>query len=117
MTKKLQRALGALLLTCCALAAVPAAQAEEAVTSGVVNINEAGADQLAFLPRVGPTVAARIIEHREANGPFASKEELMLVRGIGERTFEGLERFVATDGPTTLEAKVRLPKRPEPTDG
>jgi len=61
------------------LAALPALAAEE-----VVNVNDADAGQLALLPRVGPALAARIVEHRDENGKFSAPEDLMLVRGIGE---------------------------------
>jgi comEA protein len=84
----------------------------EAAESGrkVVNVNKADAAQLALLPRVGPAVAQRILEHREKNGQFKSAEDLMLVRGIGEKTFEGLKPYVAVSGETTLKEKVRAGK-------
>ena len=81
-----------------------AAQAAE----GKVNINEADVAQLALLPRVGPAVAQRIVDFREENGAFKSVEDLMLVRGIGEKTFERLAPYVTLTGETTLSAKVRL---------
>ena len=74
----------------------------------VVNINEADASQLALLPRVGPSMSARIVEFREENGKFEAAEDLMLVRGIGEKTFALMEPFVATSGKTTLTQKVRV---------
>jgi competence protein ComEA len=107
----LRLALGGLLLAIVSIATVSPALAADATTPvGVVNVNQASVDQLSLLPRIGPAVAARIVEHREANGPFAGKEELMLVRGIGERTYENLEPFIALEGKTTLSEKVRLPK-------
>ncbi|MBZ0113230.1 MAG: helix-hairpin-helix domain-containing protein [Thermoanaerobaculia bacterium] len=109
--KSLRLALGGLLLAIVSLTTVtPAVAAGAATPSGVVNVNQASVDQLTLLPRIGPAVAARIVEHREANGPFAGKEELMLVRGIGERTYENLEPFITLEGKTTLSEKVRLPK-------
>jgi competence protein ComEA len=102
---------GGLLLAIVSIATGSPALAAEATTpTGVVNVNQASVDQLTLLPRIGPAVAAKIIEHREANGPFAGKEELMLVRGIGERTYENLEPFISLEGKTTLSEKVRLPK-------
>jgi competence protein ComEA len=95
-------ALTVLALLVAALVAVPASAA-----SGVVNVNTADEDQLALLPRVGPSIAGRIAEHREANGEFAGAEELMLVRGIGEKTFELLEPWIVIEGDTTLTEKVR----------
>ena len=73
---------------------------------GKVNINTATADQLSLLPRVGATVAARIIEFREKNGKFKKPEELLLVSGIGDRTFDLIRPYVSVDGETTLREKV-----------
>jgi competence protein ComEA len=53
----------------------------------VININTAPAEQLERLPGVGPKTAARIIEYRQKNGGFKKVEELMNVRGIGEKAF------------------------------
>lgn len=76
----------------------------------VVNINSADASQLSFLPRIGPSVAQRIVEHRKQNGPFKSPEDLMLVRGIGEKTFALIKPYVAISGETTLKEKVKAGK-------
>ncbi len=84
------------------LGAVAAAAAE-----GKVNVNDAGIEHLALLPRVGPAVAQRIIDFREENGDFKSAEDLMLVRGIGEKTFERLAPYITLSGETTLSEKVR----------
>jgi competence protein ComEA len=74
---------------------------------GVVNVNTASVDELMLLPRVGPTVAARIVEFREENGSFEQAEDLLLVRGIGDRTFDLIEPWIALEGETTLQEKVR----------
>lgn len=73
---------------------------------GKVNINTADASQLTLLPRIGPATAERIIAFREENGSFETLEDLMLVRGIGEKTFELLEPWIALEGETTLDEKV-----------
>lgn len=78
-----------------------------AAPGGVVNVNDAGADELVLLPRVGPALAQRIIDHREEHGSFEQPEDLLLVRGIGDKTFAGMERWVAIEGETTLGEKVR----------
>ena len=76
------------------------------VKGQVVNINTASEEQLTLLPRVGPSLAKRIIEFRDSNGRFKTSEDLMLVRGIGEATFQLLEPYVSTDGETTLSEPV-----------
>ena len=102
--------LAALAVTLGAAVAVEAAD-------GKVNINEAGVEQLALLPRVGPAVAQRIVDFREQNGKFKTTADLMLVRGIGEKTFEQLEPYVALTGATTLSEKVSLSRGGEDDGG
>jgi competence protein ComEA len=89
--------------------AVAAAQPVLAA-AGVVNINTAGVEQLTLLPRVGETVARRIIEFRDANGAFKSAEDLLLVRGVGEKTCELMAPRVVVEGDTTLSEKVATPR-------
>ena len=67
-------------------------------TGALVNINTATAAELETLPRIGPTMAGRILEYREANGPFKAIEDIQNVQGIGLTTFEGL-RDLITVGP------------------
>jgi competence protein ComEA len=61
---------------------------------GKVNINTASEADLETLPRVGPTMAKRIIAWRQANGRFTAVEDLMSVTGIGEKTFAELKDLV-----------------------
>ena len=79
----------------------------------VVNINSADAETLSLLPRVGPTVAQRIIDFREENGGFQAKQDLLLVKGIGERTYEQIEPYIALEGESTLSEKVRTSRPAE----
>lgn len=73
-----------------------------------ININQASATQLAFLPHVGIKAGERIVEYRKSHGPFGQPEELMEVKGIGEKLFAQLKPYLTLTGPTTLSAKVRL---------
>lgn len=65
-------------------------------TGGKVNLNSAGVAELDTLPRIGPAMAQRIIDYREANGRFGSIEDLRNVTGIGEKTFDGLKELITT---------------------
>ncbi len=56
-----------------------------------VNINTATAEQLAALPGIGEALAARIVEQRQKSGAFKSVQELMTVKGIGEKNLAKLE--------------------------
>lgn len=61
---------------------------------GKVNINTAGKEELERLPGIGPTLARRILDYREAHGGFRSVEELRKVSGIGPKKFEELKGLV-----------------------
>jgi competence protein ComEA len=106
--KLTHRWIPSLLVAALLVAAVPGFAAE---ARKVVNINSAEVSQLTLLPRVGPAVAQRIIEYRKENGPFKAAEDLMLVRGIGEKTFQLIKPYVAISGETTLKDKVKVSRQ------
>ena len=59
--------------------------------SDKININTASAAELDKLPGVGPAMAKRIVEWRQANGPFQSGEDLKQVQGIGDAKYQKLK--------------------------
>ena len=61
---------------------------------GRVNLHTAGEAELDTLPRIGPAMARRIIEWRDANGRFTSVEDLLAVPGIGDKMLESLRELV-----------------------
>lgn len=112
---RLQRLAGIVLLVATLFAVFPAtALAED--HPGVVNVNEATKAELQQLPRIGPALAQRILDYREENGEFNATEDLILVRGIGERTYEMLSHFVVIEGETTLSRKLRTADVPSEDD-
>jgi len=93
MSRQFRRIGSILALTLALAAAMPPAAAApqpqgQAVPEAKVNINTASAEELTALPGIGPSYAQRIVEHREKNGPFKRPEDLLNVRGIGDKTFE-----------------------------
>ena len=70
-----------------------------------VDLNRAGPVELSLLPGVGPTLARRIAEDRDARGPFADVEDLGRVRGVGPRLLEQLRPRLTVGAPR--------PERPE----
>lgn len=79
--------------------AAPPVQAP-APAKGLIDINTASASRLDELPGIGPGKAKAIVEHRQEKGPFRTPEELKNVKGIGQKTYDGLkDRITASVTP------------------
>ena len=88
------------ILAVLALVLVAPAQvgAQTKARDSKININTASAVELQELPRIGEQVARRIVDYREKNGNFKRIEELMKIKGIGEKTFLELKDKVTVGG-------------------
>lgn len=76
-----------------------------------VNINTATAEELAqALNGVGMPRAQAIVEHREANGPFSSVDQLVDVKGIGAKLVERNRDVLMVSTPATVEKKAKTSK-------
>ena len=62
-----------------------------------VNINTASPEELQKIPHIGESLARKIVEHREANGPFRRVEHLMLVSGISDKRFRKIRPLVRVE--------------------
>jgi len=71
-----------------------AAKAENALELEPVLVNQASSEMLERLPGVGPVIAQRIIAYRHQHGPFRSIEDLLKVKGIGNKTVKRLKPFI-----------------------
>ncbi len=68
-----------------------------------IDLNQATLEDLKDLPGIGTSTARRILEFREKNGPFERIEDLMNVRGIGEKKFLKLKDRITVNpaGPSS----------------
>ncbi|MCX6556496.1 MAG: ComEA family DNA-binding protein [Candidatus Aminicenantes bacterium] len=85
------------ILAMAAASTVSLGAAEKQAAAGgdkLVNINTADAAQLIELPRVGPKLAQRILDYRKSNGNFKRVQDLMKVKGIGEKVFAKLQPLI-----------------------
>ena len=73
--------------------------AAKPATTATINVNTATAADFEALPGIGAKTAARIVEYRQKNGPFKKVEELMNVRGVGEKGFLKLKSQVTVATP------------------
>ena len=91
------------LLVCSAPAAAQRATkptpAPAAPSTQVVNLNTAPATEIAGLPGIGPKTAELVVQYREKNGSFKKIEEIMNVKGIGEKTFLKLKDRITVAPP------------------
>jgi len=83
--RQVRRFLVLVVVVSVVMALVPMALAEQAVK---VNINKASVTELTKLKKIGQKYAERIVAYREKNGPFEKPEDIIKVKGIGQKTFE-----------------------------
>jgi len=94
----------ALSLVATAVSAQEAARPAKASTASAsagapVNLNTATVAQLEALPGIGKSTAERILEYRQKNGSFKKIEDLMNVRGIGEKSFLKMKGLITVTAP------------------
>lgn len=96
--------LAALVVVWCAAAPLPAAAQEGAPAArsaaksapqGVVDVNTASEHELVAVPGIGESLARRIVQFREKNGPYQRIDDLLKVQGIGEKSLQKLRPFLS----------------------
>lgn len=75
-----------------------------------ININTASATELTVISGIGPAKAKAIVDHREANGPFASVDDLRSVSGIGDKLLDQMRSQVTVGEPAAEQPKDKADK-------
>ncbi len=87
-----------------------AATTDSSAADGQININTASVSELNTLKGIGPAKAKAIIAYRDANGPFATVDDLTKVKGIGKKTLEKIRANITVGG--TAAAPAQAPAAP-----
>ena len=81
-----------------------------------LNVNDAGVDELAVLPGLGPATAQRIVDHRREHGSFTSLEGLLDVPGIGPATLAAMRPYLEPiDPPAEARSTAAMNSTPAET--
>ncbi|MFW5941799.1 MAG: helix-hairpin-helix domain-containing protein, partial [Chloroflexota bacterium] len=84
---------------------------ESVVNRVGVDVNTASPALLTHVSGIGPTLAERIVSHRDAHGPFARRRQLLDVPGVGPKSFEQAAGFLRIrDGDNPLDASAIHPE-------
>jgi comEA protein len=67
---------------------------EKISQSKIINLNAATRYELTKLPGIGPKLAERIVEYRDAHGSFSFPEEIMRVKGIGDKKYQAMADMI-----------------------
>lgn len=59
-----------------------------------LDLNQATVEDLQAVPGIGPALARRIIDYRKIHGPFTQVDDLLKVKGIGEKSLEKIRRYL-----------------------
>jgi competence protein ComEA len=86
-----------LVVPLCVQAEAKTHTTSEAAPSKIVDLNKANAGDLASVPGIGPKIADRILDYRNKNGKFKSKEEIMNVKGIGQKKYEKIKNYITVE--------------------
>ncbi|HKW62144.1 MAG TPA: helix-hairpin-helix domain-containing protein [Candidatus Acidoferrum sp.] len=102
----------ALLAAFCAI--VTGATAKKKPPAKPVNINTASSQELQQVPGIGPATAQKILQMRKSYGPFKSVDDLLVIRGLGEKRLDKMRRYltVGKASPPRTEAPATKPVSP-----
>jgi competence protein ComEA len=102
--------LGLAILLALPLAAAGKAATKSKAPGHPINLNTATATELTQLPKVGAKAAERIVAYRKEHGGFQRTEDLLSVKGIGEKSFLKLKPYLTVGGGSVLAKATPKPQ-------
>jgi competence protein ComEA len=74
-----------------------------------VNINTANAEELQQVPGIGPATAQKILQMRKSYGPFKSVDDLLAIRGLGQKRLDKMRKYLTVGQPAPKKAPAACP--------
>src|SRR5689334_3344086 len=74
-----------------------------------VNINTATSEELQQVPGIGPATAQKILQMRKSYGPFKSVDDLLAIRGLGQKRLDKMRKYLTVGQPVPKRAPVTNP--------
>lgn len=79
-----------------------------------VNINTASSEELQQVPGIGPATAQKILQMRKSYGPFKSVDDLLAIRGLGQKRLDKMRKYLTIGKPSAAKSTVTGPNPPSP---
>lgn len=90
----------------------PGALAKKKPPEKPINLNTATSEELQQVPGIGPVTAGKILKMRKSYGPFKSVDDLLAIRGLGEKRLEKMRKYLTVFKPAP-KSSVPPPKAPD----
>jgi len=88
--------LSVILILCIGL---PHSLAKKKPPAKPININTANSEELQQVPGIGPATAQKILQMRKTYGPFKSVDDLLAIRGLGEKRLDKMRKYITVEPP------------------
>ena len=90
-----------------------AAAAKKKPPARPVNLNTANSEELQQVPGIGPATADKILKMRKSYGPFKSVDDLLAIRGLGQKRLDKMRKYLTVGKPTAAKP---APPQPAPAE-
>ena len=81
-----------------------------------VNINTASSEELQQVPGIGPATAEKILQMRKSYGAFKSVDDLLAIRGLGQKRLEKMRKYLTVGKPAPAKSSALPAKSAPPTE-